>query len=423
MRSLLLLALVESVVNAQYLVTSSSFGQDKTISPNKFGVPGWHLSGEQYTPQQLSDKVVLTPPYPGNRRGALWAEASVAQSEWTADFEFRATGPERGGGNLQLWYAKGGRSQVGTSSIYTIGKFDGMVLVVDTYGGRGGSIRGFLNDGNTDFKNHHAVDSLAFGHCDYPYRNLGRPSHIQIKQEGNSFEVKVDDRPCFQSDKIKLPTDYHFGISAASAETPDTFEVFKFLLTTTTAYAREEPRRNPPSIPQQQQQQPVGQMEQPQQQNPNQPVQDTPASSITSQDAQFTDLHDRIQKMSHSIDNLFREFSKLASQAEQRHAEMMRKSSSSDQLGGVKEKLDSMERTLNAVQRDVGGKFDKLHNSLKDSHNNILEGLPQTMTQIVSTGSPRMGRFIFIVIVFQLLLAGSYIVYKRRRANGPKKYL
>ena len=85
--------------------------------------------------------------------------------------------------------------------------------------------------------------------------------------------------------------------------------------------------------------------------------------------------------MSHSIDNLFREFSKLASQAEQRHAEMMRKSSSSDQLGGVKEKLDSMERTLNAVQRDVGGKFDKLHNSLKDSHNNILEGLPQTMTQ------------------------------------------
>ncbi len=52
------------------------------------------------------------------------------------DFEFRATGPERGGGNLQIWYTREGQAHVGTSSIYTVGKFDGLVLVVDTYGGR-----------------------------------------------------------------------------------------------------------------------------------------------------------------------------------------------------------------------------------------------------------------------------------------------
>ena len=34
-----------------------------------------------------------------------------------------------------------------------------------------------------------------------------------------------------------------------------------------------------------------------------------------------------------------------------------------------------------------------------------------------------MGFFIFLLVVFQLLLAGSYVVYKRRRANAPKKYL
>jgi mannose-binding lectin 1 len=34
-----------------------------------------------------------------------------------------------------------------------------------------------------------------------------------------------------------------------------------------------------------------------------------------------------------------------------------------------------------------------------------------------------MGFLITIVIVFQLLLAASYIAYKRRRANAPKKYL
>ena len=73
---------------------------------------------------------------PPNGEGVSNGRVRVAQSEWTADFEFRATGPERGGGNLQLWYGRGGQSQVGTSSIYTVGKFDGMVLVIDTYGGR-----------------------------------------------------------------------------------------------------------------------------------------------------------------------------------------------------------------------------------------------------------------------------------------------
>ena len=61
---------------------------------------------------------------------------SVGQSEWTVDFEFRATGPGRGSGNLQLWYTREGRERIGTSSIYTVGSFDGLALVIDQYGGR-----------------------------------------------------------------------------------------------------------------------------------------------------------------------------------------------------------------------------------------------------------------------------------------------
>ena len=60
----------------------------------------------------------------------------MSQSEWVAQFEFRATGPERGGGNLHLWYAKDGPTTLGTSSIYTVGHFDGFVLVIDPYGGK-----------------------------------------------------------------------------------------------------------------------------------------------------------------------------------------------------------------------------------------------------------------------------------------------
>jgi mannose-binding lectin 1 len=59
----------------------------------------------------------------------------VEHSSWTADIDFRATGPERGGGNLQIWYAKNGLEDVETSSIYTVGRFDGLALTVDQYAG------------------------------------------------------------------------------------------------------------------------------------------------------------------------------------------------------------------------------------------------------------------------------------------------
>ena len=59
-----------------------------------------------------------------------------------------------------------------------------------------------MNDGTLDYKNYHSVDSLAFGHCDYSYRNLGRPTKLQIKQEGSVFEILVDNKLCFSTDKV-----------------------------------------------------------------------------------------------------------------------------------------------------------------------------------------------------------------------------
>lgn len=61
-----------------------------------------------------------------------------------------------------------------------------------------------MNDGSLDYKNYHSVDSLAFGHCDYSYRNLGRPSKLQIRQEGSTFEVIIDSKLCMSTDKVYL---------------------------------------------------------------------------------------------------------------------------------------------------------------------------------------------------------------------------
>lgn len=103
-----------------------------------------------------------------------------------------------------MWYTKDGVDKVGTASIYTVNKFDGLVLVVDTHGGKGGTIRGFLNDGSLDYSSHHGVDGLAFGHCDYPYRNLERTSVVKVRHMKDNFEVIVDDKLCFGSNKVSF---------------------------------------------------------------------------------------------------------------------------------------------------------------------------------------------------------------------------
>lgn len=42
---------------------------------------------------------------------------------------------------------------------------------------------------------------------------------------------------------------------------------------------------------------------------------------------------------------------------------------------------------------------------------------------MVTNSAPRMGFFVFIVVAVQIMLAGAFVLYKRRRANAPKKYL
>ncbi|KAK4970471.1 hypothetical protein LTR66_011572 [Elasticomyces elasticus] len=426
---LMLLAMAAST-QAQHIIESLSFGHKSPISPDSRAISGWQLSGEKHQPHVLSDRIVLTPPVPGNTRGALWAESSSEYPEWVIDFEFRASGEERGSGNLQVWFAKDGQGNVGLNSVYTVGKFDGLALVIDQYGGRGGGIRGFLNDGTTSYKDHHNVDSLAFGHCDYSYRNLGRPSHLRVTN-GATFKVEIDERICFESGNIRLPTGYSFGITAASAAKPDSFEVSKFAVSTTTSHTREEV----PKPPVQQQQQDLPQAKGGLHRLASFPgapeaVADADAATFKSQEAQFADLHNRLQGLTHQIANIFVEFDRLSWTISEKHKEMMggMPTIPHNMINAMDRRLENVERVVQTIQRDVEGRDYKEHLSnlqqaVEGTRGMLSNTLPDTLSQIVSTSRPKMGLFVFVVIAFQVLLVGAYIVYKRRRASAPKKYL
>ncbi|KAJ5329500.1 hypothetical protein N7452_009890 [Penicillium brevicompactum] len=422
MKSLASLALFAAGATSQ-IIESSSFGTGKTISPNRdHTIPGWTVGGEGHQPNLLSDKIILTPPYPGNTRGSLWAQSPVVQSEWTAEFQFRASGPDRAGGILQLWYTKDGQARIGTSSIYTVGPFDGFALVVDTHGGRGGSVRGFLNDGTTDYKSHNSPDTLAFGHCDYSYRNLGRPSVFKIKHTNSILEVTIDDQPCFSTNKVALPAGNTFGITAATPENPDSFEVFKFILESATTQG--SPQGKLPPIVNQPNQAPPQAQAQPQV-PPAAPASEGTMAGLA---AQFVDLSGRLQLTNKATNTILQDMKNQASKADARHAELLQMLITKDQYNALDNRLAHMEQLMTTILRDLGdrdysSRFNQLHDTLRSSHLSLSENLQGHLLNVITASTPRMGFFLFLVIAFQVLLVISYVIYKRRRANMPKKFL
>ncbi|MCJ1478128.1 hypothetical protein MMC13_006804 [Lambiella insularis] len=351
-------------------------------------------------------------------------DVKVSQREWVADFEFRATGPEHGGGNLQVWYTKEGRPGIGMESVYTVEKFEGLVLAIDMYGGRGGSIRGFLNDGTTDFKNHHHLESLAFGHCDYSYRNLGRPSKLQMKQDSTGFEVSVDSNLCFRSEKVLLPSDNYFGITAASSDTPDSFEIYKFVLSTTPTYAREEPRRQIPVQQQPQQDQDPQRAPNPAPQAevqipvPNSQQQQPVSVDLSALESRLTSLSADLSTLSTGVLSRLDSLSALAATAERQRVLDSR-------IAGLEVQIGELKQTIALASKDTGGKFNEMHAKLGEKHDALLEGLQERVGHLLSTGSKKTGWgfLVVMVVLVQIGAVAGYVVYKRRREGGAKKYL
>ena len=91
-------------------------------------------------------------------------------------------------------------------------------------------------------------------------------------------------------------------------------------------------------------------------------------------------------------------------------------------------RITNMESSLRAIQKGIEGwdyraHLNNLEDALRDSHSTLMTHLPLSLNHAVHAAAPRLGVFVWMILAFQLLLAASYVVYKRRRANAPKKYL
>jgi lectin, mannose-binding 1 len=378
-----------SLTSAQYVMNDLSFGHHGIISHDGgHGIPNWGMSSENHKIQILSDRVILTPPVPGNARSAAWADKSVHTNEWTAEMHFRASGPEdysASTGNLNLWYVKD-KSQVGLNSVYTVEKFEGLVIVIDQYGHTGGKVRGFLNDGTANYRAHLHPESLAFGHCDYHYRNLGYWSQLTIHNQ-DKFSVLLDGFECFSTDKIQLPEDYYFGLTAATADNPDSFEIDEFVVIS-------EPPSHP--APPAAQQSSASGSQGGDQAPPLQKLDRFPGSpealpdknpdEIKGTDAQFEDLHNRLQGMTHQTANLFQEFDIQRKTLDHMLQTIMAAlpPNHENHIVSINKRLDHLEQMVHKMSRDLETRDYKEHitdlqSAVESIRGGLREHLPDTM--------------------------------------------
>jgi mannose-binding lectin 1 len=386
------------------IIDSLSFGHHGGINRD---MPGWRPTAYHHEIQYYSDRIILTPPYPGGTRGAFWSEAKSTTTDWTAEFQFRVSGQESGGGNLQLWYTKE-REIIGTNSALTVGNFDGLVLVIDQYN-HGGSIRGFLNDGEHNFSREPQLESLAFGHCQYNYRNLGRPSKLRVSNH-NGLTVTIDDQICFSTPEVQMPPGYYFGVSATTPDVPDSFEIFKLEVTT----GGDAP---PPAAEHHQQQNHLADSHiadhfashEPHHEAEHHSIDfagspevlpDVDADTITKQDDQFADLHNRLQGMTHLISNIYVQMGALRENTKEHHEtqkehlktqnERLQNIQGSKETGlpsetvntinRLSERLDNIERLLQAAQREQDNSrsaMSRLQTAVDQMHGGISEHLPE----------------------------------------------
>lgn len=112
---------------------------------------------------------------------------------------------------------------------------------------------------------------------------------------------------------------------------------------------------------------------------------DTLAASIKSQEAQFADLHNRLQILNHQVQNIFKELELLTSKEEERWTQLMsRIVPVHDQVVETQQVQSRIEKIVNALQRDIEGKDYKetlasLQNAVRDTHSSLMRQLPQSM--------------------------------------------
>lgn len=178
--------------------------------------------------------------------------------------------------------------------------------------------------------------------------------------------------------QVFVPPGNNFGITAASAENPDSFEVFKFVLSIPDTTA---PGGQP------YQHRPYENQQIPNNNNNNNQIpiqQQATGAGGNGIDNRLNDLQNRLQGLVGTADRLLTEIQSLSRKVDERHQDILQKLTANRDLAGqMEQRMQRIENMLQAVQKgvtdsDLKNQLHRLQDALKTSHTGVIEQLQST---------------------------------------------
>lgn len=227
---------------------------------------------------------------------------------------------------------------------------------------------------------------------------------------------------CFQTPKVALPLGNVFGVTAATPDNPDSFELFKFVVTSGAQAAAPPPQF---SEQQQQQQQQI-------------PMETRSESHNQINLGPLDDMYSRIQQIG-------QELSQIAQRSDERHQELLNSistssgpsGSSSDsgssspqlnaRLDSIAERLLHVENLLSDLQRDNAGKdyrnqFTQLHKAIENSHVTLTEALHTSLfnsTPLSLSPFPLLSLYTILYYIARLTTSDTRSDNRHNPTHGP----
>ncbi|ANZ77894.1 BA75_04916T0 [Komagataella pastoris] len=217
----------------EHVVASLSL-PDLDLTTSMKNLKDWKLNGDVKLDQ---GRIILTPKpkivslndEKKQIKGSIWTEYGFGLNQFTIEVTMRSLGSiGKTASGFSLWLVDDQADSISKDPGNNFGgpdKYKGLQVLMDSNDAKLNSVtRSYLMDGDFDI-------SKAFSICNFPYQNSNVPVILRLSYKKGNFKLTIDNKLCFQTDKITIPLGrfWTFGISAATRNDLKVHEQFEIL--------------------------------------------------------------------------------------------------------------------------------------------------------------------------------------------------
>lgn len=242
---LIFFASVCSVFSADYLLRHEykfSF-KGPNLSKGTYQVPFWSFNGDAVPG---GDQIRIVPSL-RDKSGGVWSKYPFPSDAWQVEVKFRIHGRGRiGADGMVVWLVEKPST---TGPVFgSMDMWKGLGVFLDSYDNDGAKnnpyISVIMNDGTKTYNHKLDGSDTKLAGCLRDIRNRVYPSRLRLTYWKKNLEVEIDPgnsdgtdyEPCASVADIDIPSNYYFGITAATGGLADDHDVISF-----TTHSLQEP--------------------------------------------------------------------------------------------------------------------------------------------------------------------------------------